>query len=64
MGHNVKTLANISYDRLDKEIIELCKRLKIPGSYGSYSLYSAIFTEKQKADNERAFWKDYNKKIS
>lgn len=43
-------LKDVSYDELKEELINMCMRLGIPGSAAGYSLYAAVFSEKEKAE--------------
>lgn len=52
-GRKLRHLKDVSYDELQKAVVEMCEKLAISGSYAGsfdahYSLYEAVRNEKKK----------------
>lgn len=59
---DIRHLKDVSYDELQRAMVELCKKLRIAGSYygvlfGHYNLYSVVRLEKAKVSPEDPFTK-------
>ena len=50
-------LSDVSNEELREAVAEMCRKLRIPGSVvDEYSLYNAVFGEKDRAIEKKKLW--------